>query len=222
MAGDDLDLSEFEEFSSTAKRKARAGSPKKAETASSAGGSSGRRRWPWLLTGLVLGGALAVFGPDLVAPYLPTVLQQGGEEVRGPVVAKRTGNDRVLLTVDTERGALLATFRQRVPEIDLLVEEGDTVTLGIPEYAPLVEDPVLAAVRKGRGGGALDREGGAGAVGAAGPGAETPEGADPVENGSEPGGTAESSVDGGAASPETGSASGEEAAPGSGGASPDR
>lgn len=222
MAGDDLDLSEFEEFSSTAKQQARGTSPGTGETASSPGGSSGPRRWPWLLTGLVLGGALAVFGPDLAAPYLPTVLQQGGEEVRGPVVAKRTGNDRVLLTVDTERGALLATFRQRVPEIDLLVEEGDTVTLGIAEYAPLVEDPVLAAVRKGRGGGVPDRDGGAGAVGAAGPDLGTGEATDPVENGSDPGSPAESSVDGGAASQEVDSSSREETAPGSGGTSPDR
>lgn len=159
MAGDELDLSEFEEFSKTAKERARS------RTSDPTGGSGGgggekrarrgkRRRWPWFLAGLILGVAGAVFAPDLAAPYLPRMLQAGGEEVTGPVVGKRVGDDRVLLTVDTERGALLATFRQRVPEIDLLVEEGDTVTLGIPAYAPLIEDPVLASVRKGPGSGA--------------------------------------------------------------------
>lgn len=153
MAGDDLDLSEFEEFSSTAKERAGRTSSEAGRGAGKGGKRAARpRRWPWFLTGLVLGGAIAFFGPDLAAPYLPPILRAGGEEVRGPVVGKRVGDDRVLLTVDTDRGALLATFRQRVPEIDLLVEEGDTVTLGIPEYAPLIEDPVLSAVRKGSGG----------------------------------------------------------------------
>lgn len=160
MAGDDLDLSEFEEFSSTAKEQAQRTSPEKGRAEPPDEASSGPRRLPWFLGGLFLGIALAVFGPDLAEPYLPTVLRPGGEEVRGPVVAKRVGTERVLLTVDTDRGALLATFRQRVPEIDLLVEEGDTVTLGIPAYAPLVEDPVLAAVQKGAGDGTAEGEGG--------------------------------------------------------------
>ncbi|MFP3948414.1 MAG: hypothetical protein ACLFWG_06770 [Longimicrobiales bacterium] len=152
MAGDDLDLSEFEEFSSTAKERSRKGRSNPGSDPGTKGGDRGPRRWVWLLAGLVLGAAAAVFGPELAAPYLPRMLQPGGEEATGPVVGKRLEGDRVLLTVDTEQGALLATFRQRVPEIDLLVEEGDTVTLGIPAYAPLVEDPTLAAVRKGRGG----------------------------------------------------------------------
>lgn len=107
-----------------------------------------RRRWPWFVAGLVLGVLAAVFVPDLARPYLPGLLRGGGEEVRGPVLAKRVEDDRLLLTVDTERGALLAVVRRRVPEIDLLVEEGDSVSLSVDAYAPLVEDPVIAAVRK--------------------------------------------------------------------------
>ena len=156
MSGDDLDLSEFEEFSSTAKERSRKRGANPVNDPRAKGGGRGPRRWVWLLTGLVLGALAGVFGPELAAPYLPTMLQAGGEEVTGPVVGKRVEGDRVLLTVDTEQGAVLATFRQRVPEIDLLVEEGDTVTLGIPAYAPLVDDPSLAAVRKG-GGGAVPR-----------------------------------------------------------------
>lgn len=107
-----------------------------------------RRRWPWFVAGLVLGVLAAAFVPDLARPYLPGLLRGGGEEVRGPVLAKRVEADRLLLTVDTERGALLAVVRRRVPEIDLLVEEGDSVTFSVDAYTPLVEDPVIAAVRK--------------------------------------------------------------------------
>lgn len=149
MADDDLDLSEFEEFSSTAKSASGGGGAPGGGGSGSGAPPRKRRRWPWFLAGLVLGALGAIFGPDLAAPYLPEVLRPGLEEVRGPVLGKRIEGERLLLTVDTERGAVLATFRQRVPEIDLLVDEGDTITLGLGEYAPLVEDPVLAAVRKG-------------------------------------------------------------------------
>lgn len=150
MAEDDLDLSEFEEYSETA--------ASASGTRGGGGGGGGRgaghrrrRRWPWLVAGVVLGVVGTVFMPGLVGPYLPTGLRPSLQEVRGAVLGKRSEGDRLLLTVDTERGALLATFRQRVPEIDLLVEEGDSVVLGLSEYAPLVEDPVLEAVSKGRG-----------------------------------------------------------------------
>ena len=35
-----------------------------------------------------------------------------------------------------------------ITEIDLLVEIGDTVTLGLRAYEPFVEDPVIKAVMK--------------------------------------------------------------------------
>lgn len=155
MADDDLDLSQFQEFSDTAARASGGGGGSKAKGR----GSSRRKRrwWLWLLVGIVLGVAGALFLPDLVAPYLPTVLRRKSVEVTGPVLAKRMEQDHLLLTVDTRRGALLATFRQRVPEIALLVDAGDTITLGLREYQPLVNDPVLEAVKKGRGGPAARR-----------------------------------------------------------------
>ncbi len=139
MGDDDLDLSEFGEHSrSTAGARSR-----------SSKGDGGRpRRWPWLLAGLILGALGALFLPDLASPYLPSILRTRAVEVRGPVLAKRLEGDRLLLTVNTERGAMLATFHRRVAEIDLLVSESDTVTLGLQAYAPLVEDPSLAAVTK--------------------------------------------------------------------------
>ncbi len=47
-----------------------------------------------------------------------------------------------------QEGALLVTFRKKLVEIDLLVQEGDTVALGIKSYRPFVDDPELRAVRK--------------------------------------------------------------------------
>jgi hypothetical protein len=64
------------------------------------------------------------------------------------VVGKRLQGKRLLLTVNAAEGTILATFGKRVEEIDMLVEEGDLVTLGVPRYEPFVEDPPVLAVRK--------------------------------------------------------------------------
>ncbi|HKK28562.1 MAG TPA: hypothetical protein VKB18_10800 [Gemmatimonadota bacterium] len=119
------------------------------------GGGSGRsgrrgrpRRWPWLVAGIVLGIAGTIFLPDLVRPHLPAALRGSGTRVRGLVVEKGRDGDKLLLTVDTPDGALLATFRRRVPEIELLVARGDSVTLGVSAYRPFVEGPELLGVRK--------------------------------------------------------------------------
>lgn len=195
MAEDELDLSEFEEFSKTA------ASGRKPDRGGGGAGKSGRRRrrWPWFVVGMVLGALGAVFLPDLAAPYLPDVLRSSGDEVRGPVLGKRLEGDRLLLTVDTDRGAVLATFRQRVSELDLLVQEGDTVTLGLAAYAPLVEEPSLEGVTKGGPGAGAAREvPGAGPDSEAGAEGEAP----PPEPAAEPdtssGGSGETAADPGA------------------------
>lgn len=131
------------------------------------GGGTGRkrpRRWTWLVAGLVLGVLGTVFLPDLVRPHLPPLLRGKATRVQGLVVGKGRDGDRLLLTVDTPQGAMLATFQKRVPEIDLLVASGDSVTLGVAAYRPFVEGPELLGVRKpGQSGG---RPGGAAATGA--------------------------------------------------------
>jgi len=88
------------------------------------------------------------FIPASVSPYLPAVLRAQNEIVKGIVVRKHQEPERLLLTVSTPRGALLATFTQQIPEIDLLVEEGDEVTLGLAQYAPFVHDPAIKSVMK--------------------------------------------------------------------------
>lgn len=113
-------------------------------------GPGRRRRWPWLLAGIALGIAATLLFPQYVAPYLPGPFRTGELLVRGPVLAEQEEEDRLLLTVETEQGAMLATFRQEVSELALLVDVGDTVTLSVRQYRPFVQDPTLVGVYKGR------------------------------------------------------------------------
>ena len=103
-----------------------------------------------VLIGIVIGAVGTYFGRQLVDPYLPDAISDRGPGIEGPVVAKRMEGDRLLLTVAAQEGAILVTFRKKVAEIDLLVEESDTVALDIKTYRPFVEDPGLRAVRKQR------------------------------------------------------------------------
>ena len=64
------------------------------------------------------------------------------------VLGKSREEGRLLLKLETERGVLLATFTERVEEIDLLVEKGDRVTLRVAQYQPFLTDPTLDRVVK--------------------------------------------------------------------------
>lgn len=114
------------------------------------GPSGGRRRWPWLLAGVVLGVAGVLLVPRYAGPYLPDFLGADRVVIRGQVVATERQEERLLLTVDSEQGAILVTYRQRVDEIALLVAEGDSVVLRTREFRPFLEGPELVGVRKGR------------------------------------------------------------------------
>lgn len=104
----------------------------------------------WLLAGLVTGILAAVFLPDLAAPYLPDALSGEQNHVAGVVEAKSTEGDRVLLTIGSEAGATLVTFRDDIAEIDLLVSVGDSVLLSVDEYAPFINDAEISRVMKPR------------------------------------------------------------------------
>lgn len=102
-----------------------------------------------LLIGIALGVAGAIYGPQLAGPYLPEgFLVKKPETVEGEVVRKQREGDRLLLTVQTSQGTVLATFKKKVSEIDLLVQQGDTLTLALTRYEPFVEDPAIDRVRK--------------------------------------------------------------------------
>ncbi|MFQ5329684.1 MAG: hypothetical protein ACE5D4_06830 [Thermodesulfobacteriota bacterium] len=111
-------------------------------------------RWLFIVTfvvGLVLGIGSTYFAPDLLGPYLPSILQRKGELVRGNVVAEQEKVPWLLLTINTPQGAILATFKEKVDEIALLVEVGDQIELFLRKYEPFVEDPRINRVRKGEG-----------------------------------------------------------------------
>ena len=77
------------------------------------------------LIGLVAGVLGTLFLPRILGPYLPQSLRGADQEMVGVVTAKERQADQLLLTVDSESGAVLATFSRRVAEIALL---GDTLT----------------------------------------------------------------------------------------------
>lgn len=104
-------------------------------------------------TGLALGAVLAAIGPSLAGPYLPEALTGKVEPVEGEVTRKQREPDRLLIRVVTARGVILATFKEKLPEVDLLIAEGDAVTLGLRRFEPFVEDPVIQSVRKKPSGG---------------------------------------------------------------------
>lgn len=106
----------------------------------------------WLVAVFLLGVAVGVagtmLGPRLAGPYLPEIFGGKVELVEGKALRKERREDRLLLTVLTEEGAILATFGRRAAEIDLLVDEGDTLVLALRRYEPFVMDPPIEGVRK--------------------------------------------------------------------------
>ena len=101
-----------------------------------------------LLLGVALGVSGTIIAPKLAGPYLPESFRAKAEVVEGEVDQKLREQDRLLLTVQTSQGTVLATFKQKVAEIDLLVQKGDTVTLALRRYEPFAEDPTIERVRK--------------------------------------------------------------------------
>lgn len=108
------------------------------------------------ILGFIVGLLVALAVPPLLESWLPAGLVGGESTTTGQVVAKRLQEDRLLLTIESKDGAVLATFKEKVPEIDLLVETGDRVTLGITRYEPFVDDPKILGVKKGPGEEAVD------------------------------------------------------------------
>ena len=104
------------------------------------------------LLGIAIGVGGAMIAPDMAGPYLPYLPPAFSvkkmETVEGEVVRKVREGDHLLLTVQTSQGTVLATFRKKVAEIDLLVQQGDALTLNLSRYEPFVNDPAIERVRK--------------------------------------------------------------------------
>jgi hypothetical protein len=101
-----------------------------------------------LLVGMVVGFGAANRGPALIARYFPKAGSGSGERIEGQVVRKQREGNRLLVKVTTAQGPMLVTFTQKVADLDVLLDPGDTVTVVIPGYATFVEDPVLERVKE--------------------------------------------------------------------------
>jgi len=100
------------------------------------------------LGGVVVGFGAANRGPALIAPYFPKVGSGSGERIEGQVVRKQRDGNRLLVKITTAQGPMLVRFTQKVADLDVLLDPGDTVTLVIPSYATFVEDPLLERVKE--------------------------------------------------------------------------
>lgn len=98
--------------------------------------------------GLIVGVLAAIFLPDYVRPYIPSWLTVKATVVKGTVMVKQKKDNVLLLTVNTPQGELLATFKKKVDEIGLLVNEKDQIEFTLPKYTPLIEDPLIIRVVK--------------------------------------------------------------------------
>ena len=98
--------------------------------------------------GLILGVLGAVFLPGYVTPYLPSWVMGKTTVVKGTVMAKQKKDNVLLLTVNTPQGELLASFKKKVDEIGLLVNEKDVIEFTLPKYMPFIEDPKVIRVVK--------------------------------------------------------------------------
>jgi hypothetical protein len=105
------------------------------------------RFFPGFILGLLAGAIAAVAAPSWWQALVPDALFPGGS-TESVVLGKSREEGRVLLKLETGGGVLLATFTERIEEIDLLVEKGDRVTLRVAQYQPFLTDPRLDRVVK--------------------------------------------------------------------------
>jgi len=105
-------------------------------------------RAPMFLFGVLLGILGAIFLPNYVRPYIPQWVMGKTIVVKGTVAAKQKKENVLLLTVNTPEGVLLATFNKKVDEINLLINEKDTIEFTLPKYMPFIDDPTVIRVAK--------------------------------------------------------------------------
>ena len=105
-------------------------------------------RIPHFVFGLLLGILCTIYLPKYAQPYLPEFLAGNETMLKGTVIVKEKKGESLLLTVSTPEGALLATFKQKTGEIDLLIREKDEVQFTLPNYTPFIDDPKIVRVVK--------------------------------------------------------------------------
>ncbi len=101
-----------------------------------------------LVFGIILGILCMIYLPKYVRPYLPESIVGKEIMVKGTVVAKEKRGDVLLLTVSTPEGALLATFKMKANDVNLLINEKDEIQFALPKYMPFIDDPKIIRVVK--------------------------------------------------------------------------
>lgn len=100
----------------------------------------------------IIGIALGVLGtlvlPDYVRSFLPESFSGKEPVVTGTVLAKQKEGQVLLLSVNTSKGALLATFKKKIDEVNLLVNVKDEIEFTLDTYTPFIEDPKITRVVK--------------------------------------------------------------------------
>ena len=96
----------------------------------------------------MVGVGLANRGPALINQYLPKSVSGSGERVEAQVIRKQRDGNRLLVKVSTAQGPILVAFTQKVADLEVLLDPGDTVTLVIPGYATFLDDPILERVKE--------------------------------------------------------------------------
>jgi hypothetical protein len=102
---------------------------------------------PGVLFGFLAGAVAVAVAPSWWRSLVPDALFPGGA-MDSKVLGKSREDGRLLLKLETGGGVLLATFTERVEEIDLLVDTGDRVTLRAARYEPFLTDPRVDRVTK--------------------------------------------------------------------------
>jgi hypothetical protein len=105
-------------------------------------------RIPHFVFGLILGILCTIYLPKYVQPYLPESMAGNETVLRGTVIVKEKKGETLLLTVSTPEGALLAIFKRKTGDIDLLIKEKDEVQFTLPNYTPFIDDPKIIRVVK--------------------------------------------------------------------------
>src|SRR2546429_9842007 len=98
------------------------------------------------LVGLALGVTLVLVGPRVAGPFLPEALRGKAEVVEGEVAKKLREQDKLLVTLVNGFVVILITFKQNVAEGDLLVEDGDKLSLRVLRVETFVDVPVVQSV----------------------------------------------------------------------------
>lgn len=107
-----------------------------------------------LIIGMIAALGLYIFGSEYLKPWIPEAAVESTGLMEGIVTAKiaKPGiggtPDGLLITLNTDQGASLVTFTERVDEVALLVDKGDRVTLAVATYRPFIENPVIKRVEK--------------------------------------------------------------------------